>query len=217
MADHHVRHFLRVRVRREHIADELAVAEDRHTVGERLDLMHFVRDDNDRLSVVAHVAQYGEELVGLLRRENRGRLVKDENVRAAVENLYDLDRLLLGDGHIVDLLRGVDAETVFVADLADLCRGCFEIELAGQTENDIFRRRQHIHELEMLMDHADAVVKGVLGGADDDFLSVDLDLALIREIDAGEHIHKRRLAAAVFAEQREDLSAVNIQPYLIVG
>jgi len=69
----------------------------------------------------------------------------------------------------------------------------------------------------MLMDHADAVVKGVLGGADDDFLSVDLDLALIREIDAGEHIHKRRLAAAVFAEQREDLSAVNIQPYLIVG
>ena len=204
-------------MRREHIADELAVAEDRHTVGERLDLMHFVRDDDDRLAVVAHVAQYGEELVGLLRRENGGRLVKDENVRAAVENLYDLDRLLLGDGHIVDLLRGIHAEAVFVADLADLCRGCFEIELAGQTENDIFRRRQHIHELEMLMDHADAVVKGVLGGADDNFLSVDLDLALIREIDAGEHIHKRRLAAAVFAEQREDLSAVNIQPYLIVG
>ena len=97
--------------RREHIADELAVAEDRHTVGERLDLMHFVRDDNDRLAVVAHVAQYGEELVGLLRRENGGRLVKDENVRAAVENLYDLDRLLLGDGHIVDLLRGIHARS----------------------------------------------------------------------------------------------------------
>ncbi len=217
MTYHHVRHFLCVRLRREHIADELTVTEDRYAVGERFDFVHFVRDYDDGLSVVAHVAQHGEELVGLLRRENGGRLVKDENVRAAVEDLYDLDRLLLGDGHIVDLLRRIDAEAIFIADLADLCRGRLEIELAGQTENDVLRRRQHIHELEMLMDHANAVVKGVLGGADDNFFPVDLDLALVRKIDAGEHIHKRRLAAAVFAEQREDLSAVDVQPYLIVG
>ena len=217
MADHHVRHFLRVGIFGKHIADELAMAEDRHAVGERFDLVHFVRDDDDGLSVVAHVAQHGEELVGLLRRENSRRLVKNENIRAAVKDFHDLDRLLLGDGHIVDFLRGIDAEAVLIANLPDLCRGCLEIELAGQTENDVLRRRQHVYELEMLMDHADAVVKGILGGADDDFFSVDLDFAFVRKIDAGEHVHERRLAAAVFAEQREDLSAVNVQPYLIVG
>ena len=64
-----------------HVADELTVAEYRHAVGKRLDLVHLVRDDDDGLARVAHVAQHGEELVRLLRGQHGGRLVKNEDVR----------------------------------------------------------------------------------------------------------------------------------------
>ena len=51
-----------------------------------------------------------EELVRLLRREHRGRLVEDEEVGAAVERLQDLDALLLADGDVADARRRVDGE-----------------------------------------------------------------------------------------------------------
>ncbi len=68
----------------------------------------------------------------------------------------------------------------------------------------------------MLMYHADSEIKCVLGGAYDDLFPVDEYLPLVREVDAGEHIHKRRFPAAVLAEQREDLSPVYVQPDLVV-
>ena len=76
---------------------------------------------NVKPEIEAHVAQHGEELVRLLGRQDRGGLVQNEDVRAAVEHLDDLNGLLLGNGHIVDLLRRVDIEAVGTADLADLC------------------------------------------------------------------------------------------------
>ena len=54
----------------------------------------------------------------------------------------------------------------------------------------------------MLVDHTDAVFERILGGGDRDGFAVNVDLPLVGEIDAGEHVHQRRLAAAVFAEQR---------------
>ena len=46
-----------------------------------------------------------EELDCLLRREHGRRLVEDEDVRAAVERLEDLDPLLLADGDVLDAAR----------------------------------------------------------------------------------------------------------------
>ena len=161
MADHHVRHFLRVGVLREHVAHELAVAQHGHAVAQRLDLVHLVRDDDDGLAVVAHAAQDGEELVRLLRGEHGGRLVEDEDVRAAVERLDDLDRLLLGHGHIVDLLVRVEVEAVALADAADARGRGLEIELFIETERDVLSGGEDVDQLEVLVDHADAVAVGI--------------------------------------------------------
>ena len=217
VADHHIGHLLRVGGSGGHVADELPVAQHGHAVGQGFNLVHLVGDDDDRLVVVAHVAQHGEELVGLLRGQHGCRLVEDQDIRAAVEDLHDFDRLLLGDGHVVDLLVGVDLEAIGVADLPDLLGGLPEIKLARQAQHDVLRGGQHVDQLEVLVDHADAEVEGVLRGTDDDVLAVDADLALVRKIDAGEHVHQRRLAGAVFPQQGEDLAAVNIQPDLVVG
>ena len=55
-----------------------------------------------------------------LRREHRGRLVEDEDPRAAVEQAQDLDPLLLADRELPDPRPRIDAETVPRAQLAQL-------------------------------------------------------------------------------------------------
>ena len=120
MADHHVGQGLLIGVLRLHVADVFALAEDGDAVGDREHLMQLVRDDDEGFAVGLHVAHDLEQLVRLLRRENGGRLVEDQDVGAAIEHLDDLDGLLLRDGHVIDLLVGVDVKAVPVADLPDL-------------------------------------------------------------------------------------------------
>ena len=53
-----------------------------------------------------------EEVVGLLRRQHRRRLVQDEDVGAAIEDFEDLDALLEADGQIAGAGVGVDRQPV---------------------------------------------------------------------------------------------------------
>ena len=193
--------------------------QDGDAVGQLLDLVHLMGDDDYRLAGVAHIAQNGEKLVRLLRSQNGSGLVEDENIRAAVEHLYDLDRLLLGYAHLVYLHVGVHVEAILVADLPDLCRRRLQVEpsLALEAEDDILGRGEHVDELEVLVYHAYSQIERILGRADDNLFPVNGDLPLVGEVYAGEHIHKRGLAGAVFAQQSQYLASVYIQPYLIVG
>ena len=213
-ADHHVGQRLLGSCGSVGIADVLALAQNGHAVGDGKHLMQLVRDDDDRLAVLFHVAHDGEELFRLLRGQNGGRLVEDQDIRAAVEHLDDLDGLLLRDGHLVDLLVGVDVEAIAVGDLAHSLGDSVLVHLAlvaGQAKNDILGSRKDVDELEVLVDHADVQIKRVLRGADLHFLPIDEDLALVRIVDAGEHVHKRGLAAAVFAQQGQDLTLMQLQ------
>ena len=211
VADHHVGQRLLVGVLGGDVADVLALAQHGHAVGHVEHLVQLMRDDDEGLAVGLHVAHDGEELVRLLRGEHGGGLVENEDVRAAVEHLDDLDGLLLRNGHVVDLLIGVDVEPVFVADLLDLFAGFGQVELAFKAEDDILRCGEEIDELEVLVDHADAVLERVLGGGDRHRFAMNVDLPLVGEVDAGEHVHQRGFAAAVFAEQRQDLAFVQLK------
>ena len=181
--------------------------------------MQLVGDDDDRLAVGLHVADDAEQLLGLLRGQNCRRLVEDQDVRAAVQHLDDLQRLLLADAHLVDLLVEVKGELVLFADGAGLVVDLFQVELlaAAHRQGDILRRGEHVHELEVLVDHADAQVQRVAGGADGRRLVADIDLALVGEVDTGDHVHQGRLAAAVFAQQGQNLAAAHAQGNILVG
>ena len=202
VADHHIGQRLLVGVLGGNIADVLALAQHRHAVRYVEHLMELMGDDDEGLAVRLHVAHDGEELVRFLRGEHGGGLVQNEDIRAAVEHLDDLNGLLLRNGHIVDLLIGVNVETVLVADLLDLF-ACFgQVELAFKAKDDILRCGEEIDKLEVLVDHADAVLERVLGGGDRHRFAMNVNLSLVGEVDAGEHVHQRGFAAAVFAEQR---------------
>ena len=69
----------------------------------------------------------------------------------------------------------------------------------------------------LLVDHADAQSFGVLGRMDLDRLSVQLDVARVGSVEPGEDIHQAGLAGAVFAEQRVDLAALDVQAGVVDG
>ena len=104
-------------------------------------------------------------------------------------------------------------ETVLLANLCDLGSRGFQIQLSFffQTQNDIFGGGEDIHQLEVLMDHTDAVIKGIFGRCDGNRFAIYQNFALIRVIDTRQHIHERCLAAAVFTQQGQNLSPIDIQ------
>ena len=53
--------------------------------------------------------------------------------------------------------------------------------------------------------------------ADGDRLAVYQDLTFVRKVDAGQHIHQRGFAAAVFSQQRQNFTTVDVQRNAVVG
>ena len=76
---------------------------------------------------------------------------------------------------------------------------------------DVFRHGQVLHEVQLLMDDADAERLRVARAVDLGVLSKEFDRAAVARVDAGQHLHKRRLAGAVFADQRHDLALADLQ------
>ena len=164
-----------------------------------------MRDDDDGLPVRLHGAHDGEQLFRLLRGEHRRGLVEDEDVRAAVEHFDDLHRLLFRNGHIVDLLFGVDLEAVLFGDRLDFLVDAGKAASLG-AEHDVLGGGEDVDELEVLVHHADLVAEGVLRGGDARLFPVHEDAPFVGVVDARDHVHERRLAAAVLAEQRQNFA-----------
>ena len=66
-------------------------------------------------------AQHFEQLIGLGRRQHRGRLVEHQDFRAAHQRLQDLDPLLQADRQFADDRVRIDLEAVFAASRRAAC------------------------------------------------------------------------------------------------
>ncbi len=88
-------------------------------------------------------------MVSLLRRQDGRRLVEDENVRAAVERLQDLDALAVSHAEIPDACVWVDLEVIVAAQARELgARSAHpgaEPEAALHTEHHVFEHRERLH------------------------------------------------------------------------
>ena len=134
----------------------------------------------------------------------------------------------LEDGHIVILKIDVqgagnikkmypDAVSIFIMPPSMEILETRLRNRGSEEEDDVLRRGEHVHELVVLVDHADVVVEGVLRRADDDFLIVNENFALVWEINTREHVHQGGLSRAVFAQKRKYLASVYIEPNLVVS
>ncbi len=110
-------------------------------------------------------------------------------------------------------------KSVAVNQCLHIFRHCFHIDHgpAVHAQNDIFGSRKNLNQFEMLVDHSDSQGIGVLRRTDDNFPSIYKNLTLVREIDAGEHIHQRGFSAAVFAEQRQNFTLFQRKRNVFIG
>ncbi len=154
----------------------------------------------------------GEQAQGLLRGQDRGRLVEDQHAGAAVERLDDLEPLLLADAERADRARpgraaGRSVRRSRRAARARPARSSMPAP-PGQADHQVLEHAVARHQVEVLVDHADAGGERVGGAADRHGRAVDPDLAGIRPVEAEQDVHQRGLAGAVLAEQAHDLAGV---------
>ncbi len=205
------------------LADDLAAAQHGDGVGDRLDFPELVRDEDDGGAAVPQLADDAEQLLGLGRGEHRRRLVQDQHVRLPDQRLDDLDALLDADRQVLDERVRVDVEAVAVGELARrLGAGLAPVEEAAgadllDAERDVLRDREHRHQHEVLVHHADAGRDRVLRRAEARRLAVYVYLALVGLGQPVQDVHQGGLPRPVLAEQGVDLPRGNRKADPVVG
>ena len=177
-------------------------------------------DKEDALALLGQVAHDLHQLIDLLRGQYGGRLIKDKDLIIAVQHLQDLHPLLHPDGDILHLGVHVNGQAVFFRKLLHLLPGFFLLQKAQlgvlRPQNDVIQHGKNINELEVLVHHADAQCRGVIGVIDLYRHAVFADLSFFRLVQAKEHAHQRTFARTVFAQQRVDLPAPQLQGNIVI-
>lgn len=164
--------------------------------------------------LVAQGTRDGEEAVDLVPGQGSRRLIHDEDLGVQRDGLRDFDDLLVRDRQAVGQLGGVDRYFEAVEELLGVAphgRVVDEAEAPpGLTPHvDVLGDRQVGEQCGLLVDHRDSGGLRLCRGLEAHRLALDQELSGVWLVDAGEHLHKRRLARAVFAGQGVD--AVRIQ------
>ena len=162
--DHRARDLRRRRLRRLQPLDRLRPR--RITVIVSRDLHHLVelvRDEDDRARRRSRsLPQHAPQLVDLRRRQHRGRLVEDQDLRAAIQRLEDLDALRFADRQVGDEpLRAARRSPVARLSSAHLAarraRGrAARRFVSSRPSIDVLGDGERRHEHEVLVHHADA-------------------------------------------------------------
>ncbi len=221
-ADHHAGQPSLRRTLVRHGANLLSAPEHSDPVGDLEHLVQLVADEDDREALARERPEDLEELAGLLRCQHCRRLVEDQDVRAAIERLQDLDSLLLAHADVLDPCLWIDREVEGAGEMFDApVRGAVIEQHAGMGrlagQDDVLRHRHHRDQHEVLVHHSDAARDRVLGRVDSHRLALDPDLALVRVVEPVEDVHQRRLSGAVLAEQRVNLAPAKIEVDVVVG
>ena len=156
VADHHAGQRRRRLLARIAVADHLAVTQHGGRVAHALHLFEAMRDVEDRLALGAQPVERLEQLVGLLRRQHRSRLVEDDQLRCLQQAADDLDALALADRKVADQRIRIERQAVAVGQRLGLCRNRGDRRVVIQRKRNVLRRRQRVEQRKMLEDHADA-------------------------------------------------------------
>ena len=103
---------------------------------------------------------------------------------------------------------GSISQAVLLADLADPLADVPRVEPADVAERDVLPHRQRLDEAEVLVHHGDAAARPAsIGSTMLHLLAVQPDLPGVGQHQADQHLHQRRLAGTVLAEDAVDPSA----------
>ena len=181
------------------LADELAVAQDRDPVGDLVDLVEEVADEQDGDAPVAQVADHGESRST----SSRSRLDVGSS-RISTRASRTIARLIATSCWTaiewLDEQRvGVEPETEVRQVPGRLPVGGLPVDAAAAArlvaEHHVLADRQVRAEVDLLVDRRDAGGLRVGGGAEDALLAGDGDRAVVDGVDAGERLDEGGLPA----------------------
>ena len=187
--DHHFDDFV-VALRSGRVGRDIgAVPKHRALVGELRDLVHAVRNEQQRKPLLAQALEDDKHLGDVGGGQGRRRLVEDEDAGLARQRLGDLDHLparqrqILDQRHRMDVGRAGALERLLGE--APLRAPVDEAEAARRIgDGDVVGDRQFGNERKLLEDADDA---GAIGGGrriEGDFRSVEHDASGVRRDDA---------------------------------
>ena len=211
-ADHHVDELRLGAVLRVDRADAFAVAQDRDAVTDLKQLAQTVGNEDDRHALIAQIPDDVHEDLGLAVRQRGGRLVHDDQLRVGGQGLRHLHHLPLRDGQIldqrIDIGRQADHIGIGLRQLRRLLEVDEEAGLAVfPAQEDVLTDAHVGHEVQLLIDDADAHGRCFRGRVDLDGFAFPEDLAAVRLMYAGQDLHEGRFARAVLSDQRVHLAA----------
>ncbi len=201
----------------------LAVAQDRHGVGNRDDLFQLVRDHDARHALLFQIAQQAQQVFAVILVQRRSRLVQDQQLDVLAQRLGDLDQLLLADAQILDLGGGVDAELDLLQHLVGLLDGLVPVDQEALpdlvAEENVLVDRQLGEKRQLLIDDGDADLFAVGDALEFLNLAAEQDVAVIAAVrpDPAQHLHQGGLACAVLADQAVDLTLGDAKADIVQG
>ena len=171
--------------------DNLAAAEDSCGVAERHDFVQLVGDIENRAAARRQLSQRLEQLLDFLRRENRGRLVHDQEPGLEQERAHDLDALALAYAQCRDDPAGIEFEPIGVEHAIEFGQELARGEARVEAERDVLQDRHRLEQRKVLEHHADAEAASRAGIGDADRRAVEEDLSLVGREDAVDHLDQR--------------------------
>ena len=196
--------------------DVPSVAQDGGAIGDPRDLVHAVRDVDDRHALGLEPAEKGEQLLDLAAGKRGRRLVENEHAYVARDRLDDLGELALPGREIPDEGLRIDLDAERLEQFAGAPGGGFVVDQAKAVlglvvQEDVLRRRQRRHETHLLEDHADPRALGGFRRVHFERLAVDLDAACGRRMNAVQDLEDRRLAGPILPEQCVDFAHAHVE------
>ena len=175
-------------------------------------LLQRVRNEDDRHAALLQVAHQVEKVLLLLGRQARRRLVENDHLGLVQHGAGDLDHLLFRRAQRADRHRRRDVEVQRLQKLLcgdiDAAQAVVEAFLA---EEQVLRHRHGRHEAVLLEHHGDAEVTRLERRLRRDGNAIDRHRSRRQRHDAGHDLRQRRLAGAILADQRVDLSASQVE------
>ena len=180
-----------------------------------------VADEQHREPAAGQLVDGAEQVAHLLRHQDGGGLVEDEDARAAIEHLQDLDALALAHPEVLDQRVGPHAEAVGLRDLVDARAGGAEVQPQAlarlAAEDDVLEHGEVVGEHEVLVHHADPGRDGLRRRPQRHDRAVDGDRPLVGALHAVQDLHQRRLAGTVLTDDRVDAARPDADVDVAVG
>jgi hypothetical protein len=175
-----------------------------------------VGDIDDRDATAFELGDDAEENLDLVRGKRRGRFIENEHLDVERYGARDLDQLLLADSEIGDERLRRHAQIESLQDGRSVGMKAAVIDEAAArarfaTEENVFGDGEMRNQVQLLKHDADAGFERGPRISKSHLAAEHPDNSGVRREHSGKDVHQRRLARAVFAQQRQQPSATHAE------